>query len=155
LFKAEFFLGFDQAALDAYIDSVLLALIELNLIALNDDEYSLMADNRGQLVIMAQHIQETLERYAIVLKLLERKPNIERAALSKESHALAQRLSKLHGINAAEFFDKQVLTTFISGLKELDYLNDAVPSQSLKGLASTVTSLMRPTVLTTIRTSLN
>jgi len=155
LFQAEFFIGFEHDALDAYIDSVLAALIDLGLIELSDGKYSLISETRSQLVIMAQHIQETLERYAIVLKILERKPKIERAALSQESHALAQRLSKIHGINAPEFFDKQVLTTFISGLKEQDYLNDQVPAKSLEELATLVSSLMRPTVLATIRASLN
>jgi len=155
LFQAEFFLGFEHDARETYIDSVLAALIELGLIELVDQQYRLISETRSQLFIMAQHIQETLERYAIVLKILERKPKIERAALSQESHALAQRLSKIHGINAAEFFDKQVLTTFISGLKEQDYLNDAVPAKSLEELATLVSSLMRPTVLATIRASLN
>ena len=155
LFQAEFFLGFEHDARESYINSVLAALIDLGLIELVDQQYRLISETRSQLFIMAQHIQETLERYAIVLKILERKPKIERAALSQESHALAQRLSKIHGINAAEFFDKQVLTTFISGLKEQDYLNDQVPAKSLEELATLVSSLMRPTVLATIRASLN
>lgn len=155
LIQAEFFLGFEHDSLNSYIDSALTALTDLGLIKLATDKYSVVAENKTQLVIMAQHIQETLERYAIVLKIIERKPAIERAALSQESHALAKRLSQIHGINAAEFFDKQVLTTFITGLKEQGYLSNDLDCRSVESLAITVTSLMRPTVLATIRASLN
>ncbi len=155
LIQAEFFLGFDQVSLAAYIDSILTALIDLELIECLDQRYTTVVSHKSQLMLLSQHIQETLERYAIVLKIIERKPNIERGALSQESHALAKRLSQIHGINAAEFFDKQVLATFISGIKEYGYSSDNDCSTTLAPLASTVTSLMRPTVLATIRASLN
>jgi glycerol-3-phosphate O-acyltransferase len=158
LIKNELFLGFDQYALSGYIDSVIDEMVHLNLINLAGEEYCVAYNSKTQLIIMAQHIQETLQRYAIVLKIMQKKPNIERAALSNDSHVLAKRLSNIHGINAPEFFDKQVLSTFISGLKELDYFTgsqDQHNSDEVNTLVDTVTGLMRPTVLATIKASLN
>ena len=163
LIKNELFIGYDDDSLPGYIDSILATMVELKL--LNQDQqgeeqsvYSVVADNKPQLTIMAQHIQETIERYAIVLKIMEKKPNIERNALSHDSHVLAQRLSKIHGINAPEFFDKAVLSTFISGLREQGYLYSQAQGETLKSttqLVDTVSRLLRPTVLTTIKASLN
>ena len=89
---------------------------------------------------------------------MQKKPNIERSALSHDSHVLAKRLSNIHGINAPEFFDKNVLSTFISTLKELDYFTgeqDEHNSEEVIQLVDTVTGLLRPTVLATIKASLN
>ena len=158
LIKNELFLGFELEQLIQYIDDVIEQMAASNLIAVSDDKISIVAANKTQLIIMAQHIQETLQRYAIVLKIMQKKPNIERSALSHDSHVLAKRLSNIHGINAPEFFDKNVLSTFISTLKELDYFTgeqDEHNSEEVIQLVDTVTGLLRPTVLATIKASLN
>lgn len=158
LIKNELFLGFSQTELVNYVDAVVEQMADAGLINLEDEAIELVAANKTQLIIMAQHIQETLQRYAIVLKIMQKKPNIERSALSHDSHVLAQRLSNIHGINAPEFFDKNVLSTFISGLKELDYFTgekDEHNSEEVELLVNTVTGLLRPTVLATIKASLN
>ena len=158
LIKNELFLGFELEQLIQYIDDVIEQMAASSLIAVSDDKISIVAANKTQLIIMAQHIQETLQRYAIVLKIMQKKPNIERSALSHDSHVLAKRLSNIHGINAPEFFDKNVLSTFISTLKELDYFTgeqDEHNSEEVIQLVDTVTGLLRPTVLATIKASLN
>lgn len=158
LIKNELFLGLNESSLDIYIDNILNEMTSLQLIENYEDNYSINNSNKTQLIIMAQHIQETLQRYAIVLKIMQKKPNIERSSLSHDSHVLAKRLSNIHGINAPEFFDKQVLSTFINGLKELDYFtgtDEQHNSDVIAELVDNVTSLLRPTVLATIKASLN
>lgn len=63
-------------------------------------------------------IQETLQRYALVLKLLDKESQIQRGTLEKQSRLFAERLASLHGISAPEFYDKNVLSTFINALKD-------------------------------------
>ncbi|MCG7532466.1 glycerol-3-phosphate 1-O-acyltransferase PlsB [Psychrobium sp. MM17-31] len=158
LIQNELFLGFEQSDLNDYVDAIVDNLKQAGLIELNDQQISVNSNTKTQLIIMAQHIQETLQRYAIVLKIMQKKPTIERSALSHDSHVLAQRLSNIHGINAPEFFDKNVLSTFITGLKELDYFTgeqDEHNSEEVALLVDTVTGLLRPTVLATIKASLN
>jgi len=76
----------------------------------SDSFYSLWLLNRS--------IQETLQRYALVLSLLAREDKMSRGALERQSAHFAERLSALHGISSPEFFDKNVLATFVNALKE-------------------------------------
>jgi len=157
LIKNELFIGYDEAGLTRYIDDILAAMVDLNVIEQTDCGYNVVNERRPQLMIMAHHIQETLERYAIVLKIMQKKPKIERAALSHDSHVLAKRLSSIHGINAPEFFDKTVLSTFITSLREHGHINDGEEGhdETARELVNTVSGLLRPTVLATIKASLN
>jgi len=72
--------------------------------------------------LLNRTIQETLHRYAVVLTLLEREKEMSRGELEKKSRLFAERLAALHGINSPEFFDKNVLATFINALKAYDLL---------------------------------
>jgi glycerol-3-phosphate O-acyltransferase len=68
--------------------------------------------------LLNRTIQETMHRYAVVLTLLEREKEMSRGGLEKKSRLFAERLAALHGISSPEFFDKNVLATFINALKE-------------------------------------
>lgn len=157
LIKNELFIGYDEQSLSLYVDQILAAMLELNVITQTEGNYQVASDKKPQMMIMSHHIQETLERYAIVLKIMQKKPQIARNALSHDSHVLAKRLSNIHGINAPEFFDKAVLSTFITGLKEQGYINDSAQGhdETIVELVNTVSGLLRPTVLATIKASLN
>jgi glycerol-3-phosphate O-acyltransferase len=72
--------------------------------------------------LLNRTVQETLHRYAVVLTLLEREKEMSRGGLEKKSRQFAERLAALHGISSPEFFDKNVLATFINALKENDLL---------------------------------
>lgn len=72
--------------------------------------------------LLNRTVQETLHRYAVVLTLLEREKKMSRGGLEKKSRQFAERLAALHGISSPEFFDKNVLATFINALKENDLL---------------------------------
>ncbi|AWL10579.1 Glycerol-3-phosphate 1-O-acyltransferase [Saliniradius amylolyticus] len=76
----------------------------------------------GALNILNQTIQPTLQRYALVLTLMEKHRNLSRNALEKESRRLAEHLSVVNGLNAPEFYDKNVLATFVNSLKEQELL---------------------------------
>ena len=58
------------------------------------------------------------------MSILIEQPDISRNELEKESRSIAQRLSVLHGINAPEFFDKSLFSTFSGTLKEQGYFDD-------------------------------
>ena len=72
--------------------------------------------------LLNRSIQETLHRYAVVLTLLAKEKVMSRGALEKQSRLFAERLSALHGISSPEFYDKNVLSTFVNALKENDIL---------------------------------
>jgi glycerol-3-phosphate O-acyltransferase len=100
-------------------------------------------------------IQETLQRYALVLTLLDKEHQIQRGVLEKQSRLFAERLSSLHGISAPEFYDKNVLSTFINALKD-NALIDAsdqgllMHSEQTSELQQWVISLISPDIAQSI-----
>ncbi|MCC2617000.1 glycerol-3-phosphate 1-O-acyltransferase PlsB [Aestuariibacter halophilus] len=79
--------------------------------------------------LLHRAIQETLHRYAVVLSLLAKEQTMSRNALEKQSQLYAERLSSLHGISSPEFFDKNVLATFINALRENDIIDSSDDGQ--------------------------
>jgi glycerol-3-phosphate O-acyltransferase len=109
-----------------------------------------------QLKLLAHNSNDILQRYAIVLNLLQQQQRIERSALELGSQQLAQRLLTMHGIDAPEYHDKQLFATLVDALKDAGYLAEAddsklQPAQNFAPLLSTVNALVLPEVLQTIR----
>jgi glycerol-3-phosphate O-acyltransferase len=123
--RAELFLRWTEAELDAALDAYLKALAGLGWLVdsgragiyhapnLNSDEYA-------QLVLLAQAIRPTLVRYFITLAVLTQQGpgQLTPEALEGLCHLLAQRLGLLREFNAPEFFDRAIFRTFIATLKD-------------------------------------
>jgi glycerol-3-phosphate O-acyltransferase len=109
-----------EQALD-YSDSLITSMLEMGLLNVDGEHIVPPAPSSKDYYcawLLNRSIQETLHRYAVVLTLLYRENGMSRATLEQKSRQFAQRLSSLHGISSPEFFDKNVLATFISALKE-------------------------------------
>ena len=76
------------------------------------------------LSVFSRSIIQTLERFYMVISLLQRNGsgNIEAEALEHQSGVLAQRLSIIHGLIAPEFSDKTLFRSFISRLQQYGVL---------------------------------
>ena len=72
---------------------------------------------------VARSVQETLQRYAIVLTRVLAQPRIEAEQLEADGLMMAERLGTLHGINAPEFFDQKLFSTLIHTLRSEGYLD--------------------------------
>lgn len=81
--------------------------------------------------LLSRSIQDTLQRYAVVLSVINAERVLSRSQLEKTSRKLAERMSKLYGVNSPEYYDKNVLSTFISALKDNHWL-DTTDDGSLK-----------------------
>lgn len=73
--------------------------------------------------LLSRTMQETWQRYAVVLRILEGETSISRATLERQSVTIAERLSTLYGLSSPEFYDKNVLATFIAALKDNQLIN--------------------------------
>ncbi|MEM0909575.1 MAG: glycerol-3-phosphate 1-O-acyltransferase PlsB [Pseudomonadota bacterium] len=73
--------------------------------------------------LLSRTMQETWQRYAVVLRILEGETSISRATLERQSVTIAERLSTLYGLSSPEFYDKNVLATFIAALKDNNLIN--------------------------------
>ncbi|KMV30471.1 glycerol-3-phosphate 1-O-acyltransferase PlsB [Photobacterium swingsii] len=150
--KAELFLRYEKEELGAVIDELIAELVRQRLL-LNDGVHISMNNARiGPLQLLARTISETLQRYAIALTLLRAEPQMMKSDLEQQSQMMAQRLSRLHGINAPEFFDKGVFATLVKTLREEGYLNEEchAVSRPVEELADQLASMVSPEVKLTI-----
>ncbi|MCU7553554.1 glycerol-3-phosphate 1-O-acyltransferase PlsB [Alteromonas sp. ASW11-19] len=75
--------------------------------------------------LLSRCMQETFQRYAVVLTILHKEHEISRGELERTSRQVAERLSTLFGLNSPEFYDKNVLSSFVSALREHHWLDTA------------------------------
>jgi len=163
MLKAELFISHEQDDVALWVAAILEEFQAQQMLSKADEQgrYQVAArDSKAyfQLRLLARGSSETLQRYAIVLELLQQAQPISRAQLEQHATTLAERLSDIHGISAPEFFDKKVLSTFIATLKQLEYIvvNDAgdLAADARVGvLSDQVDQLLDAAVLQTIRQS--
>ena len=157
LLQQELFLSADD--LQPYVEQVLAFLQQQSLIELKDNQYQCTSSqNAGyrQLQLLAHNSDGILQRYAMVLNLIQLEAPIVRTELEQHSQQLAQRLLKLHGIESPEYHDKQLFATLVSALKEAHYIQldeqyQLTSGQNFQPLLQTVNALLQPDVLQSIQ----
>jgi glycerol-3-phosphate O-acyltransferase len=140
-----------------YVTQILQFLQQQQLVQLAQQHYQCteLPQHLTQLKLLAHNSNDILQRYAIVLNLLQQQQRIERSALELGSQQLAQRLLTMHGIDAPEYHDKQLFATLVHALKDADYIAEAAdgrlqPAANFAPLLATVNALVLPEVLQTI-----
>ncbi|OBT12947.1 glycerol-3-phosphate 1-O-acyltransferase [Vibrio sp. UCD-FRSSP16_10] len=151
--KKELFLSDTDEQLEEKIELIIKEFFALNLIQVEDETISLNQSNIHTLQLLSRTISETLQRYTIALNLLAAQPELAPADLEARSQDIAQRLGRLHGINAPEFFDKGVFTALFNTLKEQNYISVAgkCDTQRTEILAQGLLEILSPEVKLTIK----
>lgn len=121
--KQELFLSHDETQLDEVVMHYLAELQRQQLVTLDDGIATINQAQTQVLMLLGRTISETLQRYAITLNLLVANPELGKSDLESKSQEIAQRLGRLHGINAPEFFDKGVFSSMFVTLKQQGYLD--------------------------------
>ncbi len=160
LLQQELFLH--MADVEHYTSTVLQHLLDTGLAEQHGEHYRAPAQHSQgyfMLSLLAHNAEHTLQRYAMVLQLIESQGPQSRAELEKHSHELAQRLLQLHGINAPEYYDKQLFATLLNALKDCGYTqtdqhNRVNSAAALHQLNDTVSLLLRNEVLQSIQSIL-
>jgi glycerol-3-phosphate O-acyltransferase len=119
--RAELFLRYEPAELDAVVDQWLAAFVEQGLLRVENGIYTRPAPSSREFVLLtllARGIVQTLQRFymAIALLLNAGQHTLTAEELIELCTVMAQRLSILHGLNAPEFFDKSLFRHFIQTL---------------------------------------
>ncbi|MBV7388120.1 glycerol-3-phosphate 1-O-acyltransferase PlsB [Pasteurellaceae bacterium TAE3-ERU1] len=150
--KAELFLDFEPDEVEDLVKRLIDELERQELIVRRDTMLAINKRRIRSLQLLAANVREIMQRYYITLNFLQTDPHITRNRLERESQSVAQRLSVLHGINAPEFFDKAVFSTFIASLKENGYFldDDSANSDKVGELNIILRSLMSSEVHMTI-----
>lgn len=110
----ELLVGLGHNDVDAAIEALTsMHLIEYGATGLRAAEQG--SKQHQQLNLLANLVMETLERMFIVIRLLSRgKHTIE--SLRVDAQLIAQKISRIYGINAPEFFDQHLFDQFIERL---------------------------------------
>jgi glycerol-3-phosphate O-acyltransferase len=97
-------------------------------------EQDIVVNNRGkisvsnnpkaqsQLSLLAKVMKDTLQRYALGFNRMQQIDGVSRGELENDCQKLAKRLLKLHDIKAPEYFDKKIISGFVTCLREQDYV---------------------------------
>ena len=162
LLAAELFISHSKSDMALWVKALLEQYVQCGLLnQVEVDRYSVPkrdSAHYSQLVLLARSASETVQRFAIVLELLQQAQPISRSNLEQYSVQLAERLSAIHGVNAPEFFDKKVLSTLIGTLKSEGYFTveesgAMVADARVDNFSDGVDLLLEPAVLQTIRQS--
>ncbi|WP_084257094.1 glycerol-3-phosphate 1-O-acyltransferase PlsB [Pasteurella testudinis] len=153
--KSELFMDFADDDIAPLVKRILAELQRQELINRHENMLTINKRNIRSLQLLAAGVREIVQRYYITLDFLQADPTIARGSLEKESQSVAQRLSVLHGINAPEFFDKAVFSTFIASLRENGYFteSDGADSAKIAELAAILRPLLSGEVYMTISSS--
>ena len=128
LLQRELFIHMTQDEALAYTDKLISQMIEQGL--LREQGECLLppeANNKAfhSAWLLSRCMQETFQRYAVVLTIIEKERVISRGQLERTSRKVAERLSTLYGMSSPEFYDKNVLSSFINALRENHWLDSA------------------------------
>ncbi|WP_432455714.1 MULTISPECIES: glycerol-3-phosphate 1-O-acyltransferase PlsB [unclassified Agarivorans] len=132
LLKGELFLHYQVDDISQLCERYLAEFVALKLISENGECFKIDSHRRGRLLLLAQIAQESLHRYAIVAALLAKRPHLTRSELEQQALAAAQRLAKLHHINAPEYYDKRITSSLLALFREHGY-NQVEVAENLFG----------------------
>jgi glycerol-3-phosphate O-acyltransferase len=154
--KQELFLRYELSDLDKVIEDTINELVRQELVCRTENTISIEQPKIQSLMLLARGIAETLQRYAIAVNLLGANPELEKSQLEKKCQEVAQRLGRLHGINAPEFFDKGVFSSLFYTLKEQKYidLDGNCNIENTQRLADMLATLLTTEVKLTIQENL-
>jgi len=149
-------------SIQQYCKMILQELTSQGLLLHDGEYYQAPAQHSAEffmLDLLAHNAEHTLQRYAMVFNLLRTQAPLNRNDLEQQSHQLAQRLLTLHGINAPEYYDKNLFATLSLALKaegytQLDQENRVCTTAALSKLANSVNLLLRNDVLQSINSIL-
>ncbi len=118
-----------SSSLDAELDSWVRRLVEHGLLCESaDGQLTAPAPDTTvnyRLELLAAVVMQTLERFFIVVAMLRQagQGQIDRNNLELQCQSVAQRISRLQGLNAPEFFDARLFQNFVDALIRRDALS--------------------------------
>jgi glycerol-3-phosphate O-acyltransferase len=154
LLKRELFLPFATDELAEPVEHYLNQLTQHKMLTPAGEELlrpNIDSEEFSQLILLADTLKETLERYSITLTLLAAHAGqkaISRAQLENQSQQLAQRIAALYNIYAPESFDKAVFQQIVGSLRRMGFISgdgsDLTISASVPDLQQLVMSMLNP-----------
>lgn len=153
LLKRELFIAFQDEQMEQIIEQYLAFMHEHKLLEVIGDEVlrpKIESEEYSALMLLADTLKETLERYGITLTLLATHAGVDaisRGELENQSQKLAQRIAALYSIYAPEAFDKSLFQQIVSTLRQRHLIttgegNELSISASIPDLQQLVMSML-------------
>ena len=128
--ESEFFLPFQQTELRTTIEQILEIFGTIGVIEFDHEDGGSRlvsapaptSDGYASLMSLSEIIEPTLERYYILVSLLEQHSEQKVMDLEMRASKIGHQLSAFYGINSPEFFDKSLFATFIKSLDKEDII---------------------------------
>lgn len=145
LLNQELFL--QPADVDAYVERIVCSFKDLGWVHMAAEQWQSNPTALAALKLLAHNADGVLQRYAMVLNLLETRSPLPRADLEQLSQQLAHRLLTLHGLDSPEYHDKHLFGTLINALKDAGYvavddIHQLLPTGDFAMLQDTVHQLL-------------
>jgi len=158
LVKTDFFLWQNDDDFSAQTEKVLYGLEQLSMLKQTKAGFFSLQDEPDSLSkvrLMAECIDETLQRLVIISTLVTQLAPIKKSDLELKVVAIAKRLSVLNNINAPEFVDKKAQASLISVFCHIEMIGSddngqLVPNSTLAPVKSMVRNLVDISVLQSI-----
>ncbi|WP_426359030.1 glycerol-3-phosphate 1-O-acyltransferase PlsB [Pseudocolwellia sp. HL-MZ19] len=149
LIKSELFLWGSAQDMAVNIEASLNVLAELNIAEQSESgTWALLEVNnqRSKSRLLAECIDETIQRLAIICSLIYRLSPIDKATFEDNVVSIAKRLCVLNNISAPEFIDKKAQSLLIASMQKLGYIgnNDdgkLIPTEALTPLKDIILNL--------------
>ncbi len=152
-FQAEYFLRWQEPALDEVIGQMIEKLDDLGLIVVTGDTVSIPpfeSESFAALSELAQIIQPTLERFFVVNQLLVTLSNASVREVEAAAAATGRQLSMIYGINAPDFFEQSLFSTYIVTLRSRNVISvtgeAVVTATDFDGIATATATTLDPGV---------
>ncbi|MCW8093345.1 glycerol-3-phosphate 1-O-acyltransferase PlsB [Alteromonas sp. ASW11-130] len=126
LLQKELFIYLTQDQALAYADKLISFFVDQGLLVENETFVSPPPTQSPQFHnawLLSRCMQETFQRYAVVLTVISKQKVLSRNELERVSRVVAERLSTLFGMSSPEFYDKNVLSSFITALRDNHWLD--------------------------------
>ena len=145
--------------LEQYVSDILIWLEQQGLVTLNKINVQVVErndDGFAKLSLLAKIMKDTLQRYALGFNRIQQVNGIQRGELEKDCQKLAKRLLTLHDIKAPEYFDKKIISGFVSSIREHEYVEiDTAGLMHLSGsgkqAADNINTLLNAEILQSLK----
>jgi len=158
LIKSELFIWGAENDIESSVESSLKALSNMDIVIQNSEGCWVLSEessHRSHVRMLAECIDETIQRFAIITSLITRLSPIDKPTFEEKVVAIAKRLSVLNNINAPEFVDKKAQSILINAMQKQGYLrvndeSELVPEASLATFKDIIVNLTDIEVLQSI-----
>jgi len=148
--KSELIMHWTVAEMGEVVEELLKAFAQVGLLETDGQQIRLPETDSAEfaaLSLISRSIEPTLERFLIAISVLLTPGYSTRKDWESRCQIVAEQLTAIYGLDAPEFFDRSLFSTFISTLMDEAVINnDLIPGEHMNDLMRLVQSCLSPDI---------